>query len=675
MATQNEGMDWLLRTKLDGAGLEAAQRGLKQTGDAAKGAKGELESLGYSAEALKKTLLEVFAFAELMSQFKEGAKDVMTLEQAYNELERSTKRFGQNNEEVKKGIEEFGKRLAEVAGIADEKSIPALVKMYSINGDLELSQKRAALAADISIARNIDFAEALRIVAAAAGGNVRALREVGVYMQQSGDKTKDAQLALDTLVQRFGGASDHAKGLKVELDRLGAAYDDQRTKVVESILPAFAWLAKAGATTASVIGNSFATVMEITRTVAVRVGSVLELITNAVAIGPGAALKKFREDWKKENVQDGDILHGIWEQNAESYAKIWGAAAEKRLGIDRKQRAAAILDAREDTKTAEERKKLLEQIEKDLAASQVKAAQGSYDKRIAMAKVYELEMKKMLAELERLGIASEANKARVVQIALNQIQGLQNDAAKELLRNQNVVKEELKKINEEILKDEKEKAEKGTALAALEAKEKIKLMKQEHQQQIELANAGIGLLTAVFGESKELAIAQAIINTYEGATKALSQGGIYGAALAAVVIATGLAQVATIASTNPGGTASATPSQTGPASGFGNAGFDNASNDRAAFQAGYLGGRGWAADQIALTTRGLAAGYADGMRSGSFGTTYNQQRSTVNHNYGGVYITNPNDRSTALQLLRQTDRMRRSTEDARTTARAARTSV
>jgi hypothetical protein len=45
---------------------------------------------------------------------------------------------------------------------------------------------------------------------------------------------------------------------------------------------------------------------------------------------------------------------------------------------------------------------------------------------------------------------------------------------------------------------------------------------------------------------KGIAIAQATINTYEGATKALSQGGIYGVVLAASVIAAGMAQIAQI---------------------------------------------------------------------------------------------------------------------------------
>lgn len=56
-----------------------------------------------------------------------------------------------------------------------------------------------------------------------------------------------------------------------------------------------------------------------------------------------------------------------------------------------------------------------------------------------------------------------------------------------------------------------------------------------------------------FAIQKGFSIAQAVINTYEGATKALAQGGIFGPILAASVIAFGLAQVATIAAQQPGG--------------------------------------------------------------------------------------------------------------------------
>jgi hypothetical protein len=56
----------------------------------------------------------------------------------------------------------------------------------------------------------------------------------------------------------------------------------------------------------------------------------------------------------------------------------------------------------------------------------------------------------------------------------------------------------------------------------------------------------------LFAVAKAFSIAQAVMNTYEGATKAFAQGGIFGYVTAAGIIAAGLANVARIASTQPG---------------------------------------------------------------------------------------------------------------------------
>lgn len=55
-----------------------------------------------------------------------------------------------------------------------------------------------------------------------------------------------------------------------------------------------------------------------------------------------------------------------------------------------------------------------------------------------------------------------------------------------------------------------------------------------------------------FALYKAFAVGQAVMNTYEGATKAIAQGGVFGPVMAAAVIAAGLANVAKIVSTQPG---------------------------------------------------------------------------------------------------------------------------
>ena len=57
----------------------------------------------------------------------------------------------------------------------------------------------------------------------------------------------------------------------------------------------------------------------------------------------------------------------------------------------------------------------------------------------------------------------------------------------------------------------------------------------------------------IFELQKKFSIAQALINTYEGFTKALAQGGFFGMAMAATVLAAGMAKVAQIRAMRPGG--------------------------------------------------------------------------------------------------------------------------
>lgn len=85
--------------------------------------------------------------------------------------------------------------------------------------------------------------------------------------------------------------------------------------------------------------------------------------------------------------------------------------------------------------------------------------------------------------------------------------------------------------------------------------EKYEIMKDEtkkkyYNAQLEMAAGTAGQLSSLLGEEsaagKAFATAQALINTYLGASKALAQGGIWGIAQAAIVVAAGMKQVMSI---------------------------------------------------------------------------------------------------------------------------------
>ena len=107
-------------------------------------------------------------------------------------------------------------------------------------------------------------------------------------------------------------------------------------------------------------------------------------------------------------------------------------------------------------------------------------------------------------------------------------------------------------LTDQYLKDKK-------AIEDAAANEEIALAKKvadakraSVNSQLEAFSGLAGALQGLAGESKELAVGQAIIDTYVGANKAFAQGGTVGFVTAAAVIAAGLANVKTILSTPVG---------------------------------------------------------------------------------------------------------------------------
>lgn len=89
-----------------------------------------------------------------------------------------------------------------------------------------------------------------------------------------------------------------------------------------------------------------------------------------------------------------------------------------------------------------------------------------------------------------------------------------------------------------------------TAIEAKYAKLREDLKKKEINTKLQMTADVAGQISNIMGQEsaagKTFALAQATINTYLGASKAIAQGGIWGVAQAAIVIAAGLKQVASI---------------------------------------------------------------------------------------------------------------------------------
>jgi hypothetical protein len=243
------------------------------------------------------------------------------------------------------------------------------------------------------------------------------------------------------------------------------------------------------------------------------------------------------------------------------------ASAELQGLIEKYDRQAELQrQIRDDeTKTFAERIAANKELGRTLE-EQEKKMLALADTKIASAKL-ELDANKDNIDLQVAYKEALNDRAAVeAQVAGFRSEQLTNQVSleKELLEAQREIAQEgLSGIEKELLELEnayklkKEMARKSgidtTAIDKQYAKQKSAIVQSQVNSQLEAFSGLAGALGSLAGESKELAIAQAVIDTYVGANKAYAQGGIVGFVSAAAVIAAGLANVQKIMQTDVGG--------------------------------------------------------------------------------------------------------------------------
>lgn len=262
----------------------------------------------------------------------------------------------------------------------------------------------------------------------------------------------------------------------------------------------------------------------------------------------------------------------VAQQNAQN-AAAFKASEEKK--------AAAAIKAAQDAETAkrELQEQTIRQFEEartklDLSLQEKEITNGSIALKLENEKAYVEESLKLERYRLEQGLISQqefANRKQALQLGVLQLE-------QQMREEQDRTEKERKALDEANLRElqtanitneyelrqaaldaqyaqEIAAAEKiGADTALIQSKyEKAKEDNTKARVNAELTmTAGLaGQMSSLLGEESEVGkafgVVQATINTYIGATKALAQGGILGIAQAAVVIAFGMKQVATIA--------------------------------------------------------------------------------------------------------------------------------
>lgn len=610
MATDQTEFQIWLKSKWDGDALKAAEADFRKTQKAVKDTDTSMQDAGYSAKNLKAQLLELVAFAEVVAQFKEGFEQVAKLEQIFNQLERQTKRNGDNFDEVKGKIVGFADQLKKVAGLDDDAVIAGMTKLYTATKDVNQAMVLARLSADIAIATGKDYAAAQDLVMSAAQGNVRALRELGLSFETTGDKSKDAEIALAKLQKTFGGSAEGAKGLTVEINRMKEGWEDVRNTVVERVTPGISAAIKTVQTFFTALDAAWGFLADgLVRTITVigKFGSYLKSVATGDMDGMKSAVKAMGQelagigtDAVSRAQAAAKKIEAIWAESKNKISGGEGPAKGLGAGAGEGGKTTFEMDPRilEENFVQEQLRKIREKMEDERQKEIEKFNKWEKDKGV-------------LAYKEKVRLEKDLTKAR---------------------------EEEMHERSQLILAEVKlQKAADAAKRAGAEA----------------TIGAAMGFAREAFGESKELAIAETAINTWQGAARALKDWPApYSYAIAALTIAMGLAQVAKIESTDPTkGT-----------------GFDDPRNDAAA----RMGGRRWAADMISEFSSGASQGWAQGMAGIGSSTTTNDNRRTFNVHVHGAGLIDPANVQMAKQFKRTLDLIDTQYEGQRSIARRQR---
>jgi chromosome segregation ATPase len=162
----------------------------------------------------------------------------------------------------------------------------------------------------------------------------------------------------------------------------------------------------------------------------------------------------------------------------------------------------------------------------------------------------------------------KATQTRGVQRLTNQA-----DADREELKGKTAFNAKLLEIDtNRATKDIQNLQAQGEAKKRL-AQAEIALAKAKSEAEIQYAQSALSTISGLIDQNsaagKAVAVVQAIINTYQGASKAIAQGGIFGPVAAAATIAAGLIQVRKIISTKiPSASGSGTVGGSGASAGL-----------------------------------------------------------------------------------------------------------
>lgn len=208
-----------------GSSVESSVKGASASLDVFKGTFAGLVAFK-SLEVVGKAIGAAFGFA--VDTMGRAITEAAGAEVAINNLNQALIRSGQFTPAVSKELEDFSSQLQRTSTFTDDAAQGSLALLASLTKlDVEGLKSATQAAANLATVLGIDLDTATRLVAKGANGNVEAFGRYGLEIRRGATDTETFSNLLQVLNSRFGGAAQgQLKSYSGSLTSLSNSYGD-----------------------------------------------------------------------------------------------------------------------------------------------------------------------------------------------------------------------------------------------------------------------------------------------------------------------------------------------------------------------------------------------------------------------------------------------------------------
>lgn len=493
----------------------------------------------------------------IVGLFNDGIEGAIEAQSAFVAFSQALINSGNYSEEAANKFRDFADAQQNLTGISAEAYLSTgklLNTMAGLSGSTLQDATKAI--ADLSVVMGTDMDTAAKLFSKGVENSTDVFKRFGLTIEDGASKAERTSNIIEALNSRFGGAAasqanTYSGALEIMKKSFGEVTESAGKLIVENlaVIEVMKQLSAIFLTASGEMESGNKQMMEgialILRFLLDLGAALVQTVNQFVAFGRsfGNFLKGFVGI--KAEIEDLDKLKlNSLTQLEEGFTKLSAAAT---VGLQNMKAGAEVAD----TALAKPANGIAN-VRAELTAYQeeVKAfAAALADSANTQAEIYALDSENLKSQFEAKLLSEE--EYLIAKQALQASYMEQEQSMLDQAIAQGLIKGEAK-TQAELALLQKQNAQQNMMIAERNAFEK-----KQREENLSNASTFFGNLAGLSKSgNKELgaiakaaAIAQATIDTYAGATKALAQGGIWGGPIAASIVASGLANVAKIVAT------------------------------------------------------------------------------------------------------------------------------